>query len=369
MKVALVYDRVNKFGGAEQILLALHALWPEAPLYTSVYDHKLTPWADSFEVRTSFLQKLPLPKNKHELYPYLMGPVFETFNFDEFDVVISVTHEFAKAIITKPHTLHICYCLNPVGYLWSGYDAYFSHKSNLFRQTTLSVIKYLRWYDKIIAHRPDSYMAISRTVADRIKKYYGLDSKVIYPPVSAPEVSNKKFIIKNEKYFLVVSRLVSEKRLDIAVEAFNKSGLPLRIVGTGSEKSHLKSMAGANIEFIGYVSDEEKWAYYQNCQAVIIPGEEDFNIVAVEAQMAGKPVVAFGMGGVTETVINGQTGYFFSEQTPESLVSLLKKIDFATIDGRKCIANARLFSYDRFASDFRAFVNDSYDRNHRRNNL
>ena len=183
MRVALVYDRINKFGGAERVLLALHEIFPDAPLYTSVYDKKLTPWADVFNVRTSFLQNLPLPKNAHEIYPFLMGFAFESFNFDKFDLVISVTHEFAKAIITKPGTRHICYCLNPVGYLWDSYKDYFFNKPYWFKVLTLPVIKYLRWYDKIIAQRPDEYLTISKTVQERIKRIYQRDSTVIYPPV------------------------------------------------------------------------------------------------------------------------------------------------------------------------------------------
>ncbi len=183
MKVALVYDRVNKFGGAERVLLALHEIFPEAPLYTSVYDKKLAPWANVFDVRTSFLQNLPLPKNAHEKYPFLMGIAFESFNFDEFDLVISVCHEFSKAIITKPKTFHLCYCLNPVGYLWDSYQDYFYAKPIWFKLITLPMIKYLRWYDKIIAQRPDQYVTISKTVQERVKRIYGRDSEVIYPPV------------------------------------------------------------------------------------------------------------------------------------------------------------------------------------------
>ncbi len=181
MKVALVYDRVNKFGGAERVLLALHEIFPEAPLYTSVYDKKLTPWADVFDVRTSFLQKFPLPKNAHEFYPYLMGIAFESFNFDEYDLVISVTHEFSKAVITKPNTFHLCYCLTPVGYLWDGYEDYFHNKPGWFKTLISPLLKYVRWYDKIIAQRPDAYIAISKTVQERIKRLYNRDSKVIYP--------------------------------------------------------------------------------------------------------------------------------------------------------------------------------------------
>ncbi len=334
MKVALVYDRINKLGGAEKVLLALHHIWPDAPLYTSVYDKKLTPWADVFDVRTSFLQKLPLPKNKHEYYPFLMGLAFESFNFDEYDVVISVTAEFCKAIITKPQTLHVCYCLNPTSYLWSGYDQYYSGKPGWFRAITTPMINYLRWYDKIIAERPDRYITITKTVQDRLKRYYGRDSDIIYPPVDIKERPFEKASTGN--FFLIVSRLAPQKRLDVAIKAFNKLGWPLKVIGSGIEETKLKSLAKNNIEFLGFITDDQLSHYYANCQAVIIPGEEDFNIVSVEAQSYGKPVVAYGRGGVTETVLEGKTGWFFPEQTPEVLVATLQKTKFARIDPKDC---------------------------------
>ncbi|MBI4099771.1 glycosyltransferase [Candidatus Microgenomates bacterium] len=296
MKVALVYDRVNKWGGAESVLLALHDLWPEAPLYTSVYDKEATPWADVFDVRTSFLQKLPLPKTAHEYYPYLMGIAFESFDFDAYDLVISVTHEFAKAIITKPKTYHLCYCLNPVGYLWSGFHDYFLGKSDFFKAITAPLISYLRWYDGIVAQRPDQYLAISKTVQARIKKYYCRNSDVIYPPVN---LSMEKTQKGGDKFFLIVSRLAAEKRLDLAIAAFNKLGWPLKIIGVGREGDRLKKKAKGNIKFLGHLTDGERNRYYKSCQAVIIPGVEDFNLVAVEAQSFGKPVVALNAGGVT----------------------------------------------------------------------
>ncbi|MDO8515461.1 MAG: glycosyltransferase, partial [bacterium] len=340
MKTALVYDRINKFGGAERVLLALHEIFPEAPLYTSVYDPIVAPWAKDFDVRTSFIQKLPLPKTAHEYYPFLMGPAFETFNFDEYDVVISVTHEFAKAIITKPQTKHICYCLTPTSYLWSGYDQYFSNKPVL-KFLSKPMVNYLRWYDKIICHRPDKYIAISKTVQSRIKKYYGLDSDVIYPPVNLALKSGA-----TGSYFLIVSRLVPNKRIDIAVEAFNKLELPLKIIGSGRELASLRSRSGPRTEFLGYLTDEEVKGYYERCRAVIIPGEEDFNIVAVEAQSYGKPVIAYRAGGVTETVIEGKTGYFFDEPTAESLIKTVQNLPAGRqgIKANDCVENAKKYS-------------------------
>lgn len=348
MKVALVYDRVNKWGGAESVLLALHQLYPKAPLYTSVYDPKLAPWAKVFDVRTSFLQNLPLPKNAHEYYPYLMGIAFESFNFNEYDLVISVTHEFAKAIITKPKTLHLCYCLTPTSYLWSGYDAYFSDKSEIFRSLAAPVIKYLRWYDQIVCHRPDRYIAISHEVQNRIKKYYQADSDLIYPPVDIPEI---KFPVTQGDFYLIVSRLVPNKNIQIAIEAFNELGYPLKIVGSGRDGPRLKSLAKNNIEFLGYLTDAELARYYRQCQALIVPGVEDFGIVAVEAQSYGKPVIAFRKGGSLETVIEGKTGWFFNEPSGDSQKNIIEKIRNRKINPRDCIQNANRFSNDRFKKE------------------
>lgn len=359
MKVALVYDRVNKWGGAERVLLALHEIWPEAPLYTSVYDKRLAPWADVFEVRTSFLQNFPLPKNRHELYPFLMGIAFESFSFDEFDMVISVTHEFSKAIITRPLTLHICYCLTPVGYLWSGYKQYFSERPEIFKTVSRPMVDYLRWYDKIVASRPDKYIAISQTVRERIKKYYGRESEVIYPPATMIEDIRYKKEERQNDYFLVVSRLVPNKRVDIAVAAFNQLGWPLKIIGSGSEERRLKRLARPNIEFLGHLTDQTMLRYYSSCRAVIVCGEEDFNLVAVEAQSVGKPVVAYGRGGVTESVVDGITGWFFEEESAESLAGLLKRVNLAKIDPVACIENAKKFSKERFKREFKEKVEEA----------
>ena len=209
MKVALVYDRLNKWGGAERVLLALHKLFPQAPLYTSVYDSQKASWAKVFDVRTSFLQNFPFAMY-HELYAPLMPLVFESFNFDEFDLVISVTSEAAKGIITKPKTKHICYNLTPTRYLWSGYSEYF--KNPIFRFLSLPVIVYLKFWDKIAAQRPDKYIAISKEVQSRISKYYGRESVVVYPPVESikyqvlsSKYEEKENKILNTKYIIQIN--------------------------------------------------------------------------------------------------------------------------------------------------------------------
>ena len=368
MKVALVYDRVNKFGGAERVLMALHEIWPEAPLFTSVYNCSTAPWARDFKIITSFLQKLPLAKSKHELFPLLMPVVFESFDFTDYDVIISVTSEAAKGIITIPGQLHLCYCLTPTRYLWSGYDNYFT---NSVQRIAFSVIvEKLRKWDLIASQRPDKYIAISETVQARIKKYYGQESKVIYPPVdtnkfeirSTKSETNSKFKILNSKFYLVVSRLVKYKKVDLAIEAFTKLGWNLKIAGTGREMENLKSMAGRNIELLGQLTDEELISYYQNCEAVIFPTEEDFGIVPLEAMACGKPVVAFNGGGAVETIVEGITGEFFYPQTAEALREKILRYKDTKILSEDCRNQAEKFSKEKFKKEFKKEVEKKWQK-------
>jgi len=347
MKVALVYDRVNKWGGAERVLLALHKLFPSAPLYTSVYDKKKAPWADVFDVKASFLQKLPFTTN-HELFAALMPMAFESFDFDEFDLVISVTSEAAKGIITKPKTKHICYCLTPTRYLWSGYKEYF--KNPVLRFISKPVVLYLRFWDKIASNRPDVYIAISKEVQSRISKYYGKKSTVVYPP--ADSIKYEVESIKKNDYFLIVSRLVSYKKIDLAVKVFNKLKLPLKIIGSGAEMGKLKNMAGSTIEFLGNLTDKELLRYYSECKALVFPGLEDFGLTILEAQSFGKPVIAFRGGGALETIIEGRTGIFFDQQTAESLEKAIRQLNKFKFNPVDCIEQARKFNFDKFKESF-----------------
>lgn len=360
MKVALVYDRVNKWGGAERVLLALHEMFPKAPLYTSVYNPLTAPWAKVFpKIIPSFLQNFPLA-TRHELYAALMPLAFESFSFDEYDLVISVTSEAAKGIITKPKTLHICYCLTPTRYLWSGYEDYFRDKA--FRLLSKPVISYLRAWDKVAAQRPDTYIAISKEVQERIKKYYGRESTVVYPPATLASSSGKditkRYTLDASGYFLVVSRLVSYKRIDIAVWAFNELRLPLEIVGVGSQEQSLKRMAGPTIEFLGNLTDNELLSYYKGCRALIFPGYEDFGLTTVEAQSFGKPVIAYGKGGALEAVIEGKTGIFFYEQTSNALTKAVKQFQNSHFSSEDCVEQARRFNKKRFQEEFMALITE-----------
>lgn len=356
MKVALVYDRVNKWGGAERVLLALHEIFPDAPLFTAVYSPEKAKWAKVFpEVITTFLQKIPFVQDKHEMLGTFTPIAFETLDFSNFDLVISVTSEAAKGIITKPSTLHVCYCLTPTRYLWSGYDVYFRNK--LLRFIAQPAILYLRTWDKVAAFRPDKMIAISTAVKRRIKKYYNRDSKVIFPPVEIEKFKpEKNKDLEKEDFFLVVARLVPYKRTDLVIEAFNKLGLRLVIVGSGSEKKHLERMAKDNIFFTGELTDKELAMYYQKARGLIFPQEEDFGIVALEAQSAGTPVVAYKKGGALDTVIEGKTGVFFNKQEVSSLISAIRKLEKMKLDKRKIIENAERFSKERFKREIKEAI-------------
>lgn len=357
MKVALVYDRINKWGGAERVLLALKEMFPDAPVYTSVYNPHTARWADVFTIIPSFLHKFPFARKRHELFATLMPLAFEGFTFDQYDLVISITSEAAKGIITKPHTKHLCICLTPTRYLWSGYDEYF--KNPLLRFFSKPVVTYLRTWDMMAANRPDAYIAISGEVQKRIAKYYDRKSEIIYPALKftvhgSQFTRNRKLMTNN--YLLVVSRLVPYKRVDLAIQACNKLKLPLKIIGTGIEEKRLKALAGPTVEFLGNLTEEELIMYYQNSSFLLFPGKEDFGLSIVEAQSFGKPVLAYKAGGALETIIEGKTGEFFYPQTVNALAQklqfLAKRGIFSPITLKKykkaCIQQAKKFSRDEF---------------------
>ncbi len=349
MKVAIVYDRVNKWGGAERVLLALHEIFPKAPLYTSVYDPKNASWAKVFpKIHTSFLQKVPLAKENHEFLAIFMPLVFSLFDFSKYDLVISVTSESGKGIRTNGKTKHICYCLTPTRYLWSGYKNYF--RGDLFKVISLPVVKLLRFWDRKVSKNPDKMIAISTEVQKRIKKYYKRESQIIFPPV---QISKNRSVNKEKKYYLLVSRLdFGYKKVDLAIKAFNKLNLPLVIVGGGKEEKNLKKMAKENIIFAGRVDEERLWEYYKGAKALVMPQEEDFGIVAVEAQSFGVPVIAFKKGGVLDTVINGKTGVLFQKQSIDSLMGAIKTFNRKRFNSKLIMENAKRFNKSVFKKQF-----------------
>ena len=352
MKIALVYDRINKWGGAERVLLALHELFPKAPLFTAVYSPDKAKWAKIFpKVITSFLQHIPYFQDKHELLGTFTPIAFEQFDFCGYDLVISVTSEAAKGILTGPKTRHLCYMLTPTRYLWSGYDLYF--RNFFLRKISRPIINYLKRWDRFAAFRPDKIIAISSEVQKRVELYYGRPSQIIFPPVNLPKKVKET---RQGNFFLVVSRVVPYKRVDLAVRAFNKLGLPLYIVGGGSQTWKLKLMAKKNIKFLGEISDRKLDYYYNHCQALIFPQEEDFGITAVEAQAHGAPVIAFKAGGALDTMVDGVTGIFFSKQEVDSLVSAVAQFKRAGFSRSRLVESAKRFSKARFKKEFKKIV-------------
>lgn len=357
MKVALVHDYLNQMGGAERVVLALHELFPDAPLYTSIYDPRRVDAAfRNIDIRTSFMQKLPLVKKHHQpflpLYPFAM----ERLDLRGYDLVLSSSSAFGKGVITKPGTMHICYCHTPMRWCWN-YDEYIEREGlgRLARAVLPFIITGLRVWDQTTAMRVDHFIANSPAVAERIAKYYRRDAVVIPPPV---EVSRFHFDAgaRPEEYFLIVSRLLPYKRIDLAIQACNALRLPLAIIGSGRDEARLKRMAGPTIGFVGRLADLEVLHYYAHCRALILPGEEDFGITPLEAQASGRPVIAYGAGGALASIIDGVTGKFFPEQTVESLSSALANFDESDYDPQAICNHALEFDKPRFHRRILQFI-------------
>jgi len=366
MRVAFTYDRINKIGGAERVLEALHELWPDAPVFTSVYDEKGAPWAKKFHVIPSFLQYVPFASTHHEFFPWLTPFAFESFNFDSYDVVISITSAESKDIVTKPETLHICYCLTPTRYLWSGEEAYkkrggFGVFEAMAQWVYRAMLPTLKAWDLSASEKPDMYIAISEHVKKRIRLYYGKESDaVIYPPVET-DVFFSKHTTKKE-YYLFVGRLVPYKRADIVISACNALQKQLIVVGEGSEKRQLQKIAGPTITFVDHrLTDKELLRYYENCRAFLYAGEEDFGIVACEAQSCGKPVIAYRNSGISEIVRDGETGILFDEQSITSLTSAIVKSETMQFSSKACTINAERFGKEVFKKQCWNFVKNAYN--------
>lgn len=341
MKVAIVHDDLVQWGGAERVLLAISETFPKAPIYTSVIDQNNLTIKQNFgskKIITSFMQKIPGWRAMYKALLPIYPLAFEQFDFSQFDLVISQTTRFAKSIITKPETTHICYCHTPARFLWN----FSSEKVPQFLRPYLS---FLRIYDQISSQRVDLFLAGSENAKKRIKKVYRMDSKVLYPFVDIDRFKNIESF--NGGYFLIISRLNSYKKIDIAVEAFNKLGLTLKVVGRGPKFNELVKKSKKNIEFLGAVSETALVSLLSGCKALVITAEEDFGLTSLEAQALGKPVIAYKEGGTLETVTE-KTGLFFAEQTGESLVNCLLKFDKMDFKAQDAIENAKNFSKAKF---------------------
>lgn len=367
-KIAIVYDWFDKWGGVERIILILKEIFPEADFFTSYVNFNKAFWIKNFKIKTSFIQKLPDFIKKNRLLSLPFYPIaFELFNFDDYDLVISVTSSFAKGIITKPKTKHICYLLTPTRFLWSHYQDYF--KNRLFYFFVKKYLDYLKKWDKITSKRPDKIISISKTVKERIKKYYQLESEVIYPPFDIDywekirlNINEKKIKeklrVKNEDFYLVVSRLEPYKKVDLVIKAFNKLKKNLVVVGDGSQKRYLKSLANKNIRFFSYLNDEELGYLYSKSQALIMPQNEDFGYVSLEAQFFYCPVIAYNQGGAKETILQEKTGIFFNKQEEKALINSIERFNKIKYNLLKQIKkwsfiNINKFQKEKFVLNFK----------------
>jgi glycosyltransferase involved in cell wall biosynthesis len=361
-KIALVHYWLTGMRGGEKVVQSICNLYHEMDIFTLVYNKdKISDSINSHKINTSFIQKLPFAKSKYQTYLPLMPVAVEQFNLTEYDIVISSESGIAKGVITSPETCHICYVHSPMRYLWNMYFDYMENEKmgRLKRIFIKYYFNYLRLWDFASAARVNYFVCNSNNVRKRILKYYNRDATVIYPPVDVD-----KFVFNDKKhdFFLILSQLVSYKRVDLAVSAFNELKDELVIIGEGAELDRLKKNANKNIKFLGWQPFEKIIEYYSNAKAFIFPGEEDFGITPVEAQASGTPVIGFGRGGLLETVIDGKTGILFKKQQPGEIVDAVNRLKSGNIqfDSQAIRENALRFTREIFEKKFMQFVEEKY---------
>jgi glycosyltransferase involved in cell wall biosynthesis len=371
IRVAIVHDWLTGMRGGEKCLEVFAELFPDATLFTLVHKRgSVSPTIEKMDIRTSFLERFPGVEKKYRSYLPLFPLAVESFDLSGYDLVLSSSHCVAKGVKSLPGALHICYCYTPVRYAWKFYDEYFGREKGPKKWLIARVIDRLRKWDLASNKRIDHFIAISDNVKSRISEYYGRDSDIIYPPVDVEAHGKTSSGTAPEGYYLIVSALVPYKRVDLAVEAFNSSGRELVVIGTGSDLEALKQRSGKNIEFKGWAGDEQLNAYYSGCRALIFPGEEDFGIVPVEAQLYGKPVIAYARGGALETIVpfreghanDGASGVFFDSQTPEALnkaVEAFEKNQDA-FNSDRIRENAMRFNRDRFKREIKEYIDGKW---------
>jgi glycosyltransferase involved in cell wall biosynthesis len=355
LRVAIVHDYLVDSGGAERVVIALHEQFPDAPIFTSVIDPQTTFHVfNSMDVRTSFLQRLPVRKSNYKLLLPFYPLAFESFDLSNYDLVISSASAFAKSVITSAETLHICYCYTPARFAWRFHEYVAQEHMGRVKQVMVQcIVHYLRQWDYVAAQRVDEFVSVSKNTQRRIQKNYRRESTVIYPPIVLDEFMPNPEI---GDYYLIVSRLAPYKRIDLAIQAFNDLGLTLKIVGAGSDAARLRQMAKSNIQFLGHVPQKTLSDLYAHCRAVIFPGVEDFGLVPLEANAAGRPVVAFALGGALETVRDGVTGVFFSEPSASALADVVRATDVHQFDRSVLRAHAAQFDPAHFQTQMMQFI-------------
>ncbi len=359
MKLALVHDYLNQFGGAERVVEALHEAFSEAPIFTTIYDKKgMPPSFRNMDIKTSFMQYFPFIMKHYKPYLIFFPFAIEMFNLKGFDVVLSSSSAFAKGVKVPPGACHICYCHTPMRFAWR-YEDYVreEHFNPAIKAVLPLIIKRMKMWDIRTSARVHYFIANSKVVKERIKKFYGRMAEVINPPVN----TDKYLPMEHDgDYFLIVSRLNPYKRIELAVQVFNELRFPLKIVGEGPFRGELERLAKANIEFLGRVGDKELAKLYAECKALIFPGEEDFGIAPLEAASAGRPTIAFRGGGALETIISEETGIFFNEHREESLRSAVKRFENLQFNKEKIRNHALSFSKKTFQGKIIKFIEEKY---------
>jgi glycosyltransferase involved in cell wall biosynthesis len=355
MKVAIVHDYLNQYGGAERVLEEFLEIWPTATVFTSIFDPKKMPEKyKSWNIVTSWLDRLPFIRKRHQMFMPLYPHAFESFDFSEFDLVISSSSGFAHGILTGPQTLNICYSHSPPRFLWSYHEYVMRERLGKLAQLAISpFIPRLRVWDRVAADRTDHWISTSRVVQRRLQGYYGKDSVIIPPPVNTGN-----FTVGEGRgdYFLLLMRLVGWKVPQIVVDACTLLNLPLVVAGDGREFDNLKHRAGPTVRFVGRVNDEEMRPLYRDAKALILPSEEDFGITPLEAMASGRPVIAFRRGGALDTIREGVTGIFFDEQTVPSLGEALDRFETMAFNPATIRRHVERFDSVQFRTDLLAFV-------------
>ena len=360
MLVAFVHDWLTAYAGAEKVLEAALELYPTAPIYTLVYQQESFKGSRIAEhpVHTSFIERLPKGREKYRAYLPLMPLAIEQFDLSGYDVVISSSHAVAKGVLTRADQLHISYVHTPIRYAWDLQFQYLKEagiERGLKSTIARAILHYIRLWDVASSNRVDVFVANSHYVAQRIWKVYRREAQVIYPPVDVDRFTPKG---QREDFYLTLSRFVPYKKIDLIVEAFTRLGLPLVVIGDGPDFNKVKRIAGPNVQLLGYQPDTVVKDYMERCKAFVFAADEDFGITPVEAQAAGAPVIAYGRGGVTETVLHGETGLFFQEQTVESLLATVRAFESGEyqFDPERLRQNAERFSKKRFQHEFAELV-------------
>ena len=357
-RTALVHDWLNQQGGAENVLVEMHRMFPSAPVYTSFYEPALVdPAFRRLDIRTTWLQRFPLWRSNHQALLPFYPLAFGGLTVPSAELVLSNSSAFCKGVRPAPGAVHVCYCLTPTRFLWMPETYLAAERAPIWSRVLLPpLLAWARRWDRGAAQRVTQFLAISQAVADRIQRFYGRSSRIVYPPA---EVERFQPTTDVGDAFLVVSRLIPYKRIDLAVRACTELGLPLRIVGSGRAEADLRALAGPTVRFLGRLPDRDVSVEMARCRALLFPGDEDFGITPVEAQAAGRPVVAYGSGGALDTVIDGKTGILFREQTVASLAAALRDVQSMTVATDALVANARRFSREHFRRALLEAVNDT----------